>query len=1261
MKKQRSNSLYRMIMAMLLVVVMVVQQGAYVLADETVPQPVTETSAAQTETPASEKNTESAAPASQPETAAPETKAPETAAPETKAPETTAPETAAPETKVAETAAPETAAPEAKTPETKTPETAAPKSETKASETASTEKVRENVVSFAVAEGAKVYVDGKDVTNQKGTARDGKIIFKVVPETGYAITSVKVDDTKDARNTHNENEYIIEGIQTDNTVVRVTMNKVETEKAAESETTADVKESETEIAASTESVKETETASESETSSETEAASEAASEAMTEALTEEETEAETEKSVNTVTTYTYSDSDVYVVATIDNPDVLPDDASLQVSRVSTSAYLNQLNTLAPDGVTYSNEDAIVYDIHFAVPEKDGQKAGEVEPDNGLVHVAFKFKNGQLSSIGADSANDVAVVHLAGGATEIAANVSVAAERAAFSAESFSPYAFLIRCDEKDPGNNKLRPKEPDQIKEGVTFENAENNVNVNDGQRFDYYKLKGELGILANFGLVGFDSINTKGNHVNSNLATKHLSGGTTFGTNHRTEGELSYIGESINGQYNLTAQSDNSQYNGSVLVLGKDVVVSNGQNDYQYKDGDGVNWSLQINPGNGVTNDYNSNQGTIVWKEASNTKFLDLDSDRDSSMKKQAISLEKRIAGYQDCNATINTEKSSDSVVCIDVGDSTDVSVINLDGSLFASDKKGIDIKASDPDKSQVIIINIDTRNKKTNEIIQELYIHGITINGEEQTTGEVVGKWTKKNVLINLFSSDSNSDSIKNEFSGKVSFTEHSFGTVLAPNGTVNANSNMNGEIIANTINIGAEFHKSSFTFGGKIVTGAASVFITGSKTVNGVKKTDLPAFRFIITADHGNPFPGETNTKTVTNSPDGSIDFGELKFTEEGTYNITVTEDVPHGYTCDPENYNIQIIVEKDEQNSTYKVSKLSCNDKGFLAKGNESCSVAFNNTTTDTYEAKGKITFGGTKTLENRGLKDKEFTFVLTKPDGTTETVKNNADGSFKFPPINYTLADLNKKDGKYVDTTKTYKITELAGADNTVVYDSSEYEVTVTLHDDGNGNIEVACDKKPDGASFTNTYGAKSTITFGGTKTLENRGLKDKEFTFVLAKPDGTTETVKNNADGSFKFPPINYTLADLDKKDGKYVDTTKTYKITELAGADNTVVYDSSEYEVTVTLHDDGNGNIEVACDKKPDGASFTNTYGAKSTITFGGTKTLENRGLKDKEFTFVLAKPDGTTETVKNNADGSFKFPPINYTLADLDKKDGK
>ncbi len=72
-RMHRSNRLLRTIMAMLLIVAMTVQQGAYVLADETVPQPVTEASAPQTQA-ATEKHTEPAAPAPQPETTALETR-----------------------------------------------------------------------------------------------------------------------------------------------------------------------------------------------------------------------------------------------------------------------------------------------------------------------------------------------------------------------------------------------------------------------------------------------------------------------------------------------------------------------------------------------------------------------------------------------------------------------------------------------------------------------------------------------------------------------------------------------------------------------------------------------------------------------------------------------------------------------------------------------------------------------------------------------------------------------------------------------------------------------------------------------------------------------------------------------------------------------------------------------------------------------------------------------------------------------------------
>ena len=98
------------------------------------------------------------------------------------------------------------------------------------------EDVRKNVVTFQSDEGASVTVNGTDVTNGTGEAEDGKIVFAVVPAEGYQVTSVLVDGSIEARTTGNENEYIIEGIQTDETIVSVSTEYVGGEEETEAET-----------------------------------------------------------------------------------------------------------------------------------------------------------------------------------------------------------------------------------------------------------------------------------------------------------------------------------------------------------------------------------------------------------------------------------------------------------------------------------------------------------------------------------------------------------------------------------------------------------------------------------------------------------------------------------------------------------------------------------------------------------------------------------------------------------------------------------------------------------------------------------------------------------------------------------------------------------------------------------------------------------------------------------------------------------------
>ena len=97
----------------------------------------------------------------------------------------------------------------------------------------------ENTVAFQSAEGASVTVDGADVTNGTAMAKDGKIVFTVTPAEGYEVTSILVDGTIPARTndeTPETNDYIIEGIQTDSTVVVISTQAVVVESETEIET-----------------------------------------------------------------------------------------------------------------------------------------------------------------------------------------------------------------------------------------------------------------------------------------------------------------------------------------------------------------------------------------------------------------------------------------------------------------------------------------------------------------------------------------------------------------------------------------------------------------------------------------------------------------------------------------------------------------------------------------------------------------------------------------------------------------------------------------------------------------------------------------------------------------------------------------------------------------------------------------------------------------------------------------------------------------
>ena len=269
----------------------------------------------------------------------------------------------------------------------------------------------ENTVAFQSAEGASVTVDGADVTNGTAMAKDGKIVFTVTPAEGYEVTSILVDGTIPARTndeTPETNDYIIEGIQTDSTVVVISTQAVVVESETESETAT---EAATEVKSESESeteAAESETVAETESETETIAETETESEAVTEAETETETETETE--VKYGTNFSYEDENIIITAVAQLEAELPENAVLKADPMpeGSIAYEEAVSMVEDQiGEAEEGQEAsyVFYDVYFEV---NGQR---VEPADGLVEVSMNFKTPVLESVEDEQTENVTVIHI----------------------------------------------------------------------------------------------------------------------------------------------------------------------------------------------------------------------------------------------------------------------------------------------------------------------------------------------------------------------------------------------------------------------------------------------------------------------------------------------------------------------------------------------------------------------------------------------------------------------------------------------------------------------------------------------------------------------------------------------------------------------------------------------------------------------------------------------------------------------------------
>ena len=383
-------------------------------------------------------------------------------------------------------------------------------------------------------------------------------------------------------------------------------------------------------------------------------------------------------------------------------------------------------------------------------------------------------------------------------------------------------------------------------------------------------------------------------------------------------------------------------------------------------------------------------------------------------------------------------------------------------------------------------------------------------------------------------------------------------------------------------------------------------AKLQLEAKKVLNG-KAIEAGQFEFELKED------GKV-LHTVSNDANGKIQFPELTLTEEKTYTYTISEkagDVA-GVEYDPNAYEVNVVV-KD-------------NGQGQLVATPDTKNITF----TNVYKAKpAKETITATKVLNGKELEADKYEFELKKGEEVVATAKNAADGTVTFKEIEFETA------GDY-----TYTITEKAGSEAGVTYDTAKHEVKVKVTDNGQGQLVTTV--TGNNPTFTNTYkAAKTSETIKAKKVLEGKALEADKYEFELKEGDKVVATAKNAADGTVTFKEIEYNEA------GDH-----TYTISEKAGSEAGVTYDTATHEVTVNVTDNGQGQLEAAV--AGNNPTFTNTYkAAPAKIAIEAKKVLNGKELEIDEFEFELKEGDKVVATAKNAAGGLIRFSEISYSKA--------
>ena len=377
-----------------------------------------------------------------------------------------------------------------------------------------------------------------------------------------------------------------------------------------------------------------------------------------------------------------------------------------------------------------------------------------------------------------------------------------------------------------------------------------------------------------------------------------------------------------------------------------------------------------------------------------------------------------------------------------------------------------------------------------------------------------------------------------------------------------------------------------------------------VTAKKVVEGrtdkLPKADEFTFNLFTAENLKDP------VATAKSKADGTITFENLQVKDAGTYHYIIKEDTSTavaGVTFDTEAKEVTVA-------ATFQ--------SGVLTATVTSAEPTF----TNTYKATpAKETITATKVLNGKELEADKYEFELKEGDKVVATAKNAADGTVTFKEIEYNEA------GDH-----TYTISEKAGSEAGVTYDTATHEVTVNVTDDGQGKLVATV--TGNNPTFTNTYkAAPAKIAIEAKKVLNGKELEIDEFEFELKEGDKVVATAKNAAGGLIRFSEISYSTA------GVY-----NYTITEKAGNKLGVTYDKTEHPATVEVKDNGSGQLVATVTSET--PVFVNDYKAEpAQATIKAKKVLKGKALEADAYTFELKEGSDLVATAKNTASGEVVF----------------